>query len=145
MDRTEEIMQALLEIKQLLTGGSAPSVPSPRDRISANIEGLVTIGGATFYCDEPIARDWEPSLVLRQLTQNGHVGSEPSNAFDSGLPKRSPAGYPMHYPVGQYGPQLPGRVLFADSSFQSDSEVVAYQNARAARVARLGPFSPGQT
>lgn len=95
--------------------------------------GLVVIGGAALTVDEPIRADWEPPLVTVEMTRYGRVGYEPSNAFDSGLPKRSPAGYPMAYAVGQYGPQGPGRVMFSDVTHDDDAAVELFKRTRAER------------
>jgi hypothetical protein len=99
--------------------GGTMVVPGPN--------GLAIVDGVVLAIDEPIRADWKVSMEARVMLSQGRIGREPSNAYDSGLPKRSPAGYPMVYGIGAFGPQAPGRVSYDGQTFANDGEVESYK------------------
>jgi hypothetical protein len=104
--------------------------------------GLAIVDGVVLAIDEPIRADWKVSMEARAVCASGRIGAEPSNAYNSGLPKRSPAGYPMVYGVGAFGPQAPGRVRYGQDTFANDAEVEEYKQRVAARRPSTDRFSP---
>jgi len=120
--------------------------PDSTGRIAPGPNGLAIIDGLVFAIDEPIRADWKASMENRVFLAQGRIGFEPSNAFNSGLPKRSPAGYPMVYGIGQYGPQAPGRVVYDGQTHDDDAAVERYKAAVRVRDANQaaagGRFSP---
>lgn len=121
----------VLDKLDALTVGAPPSAPS--EFIVPGPNGLALVDGVVLAIDEPIRADYKVSMESRVICAQGRIGREPSNAFDSGLPKRSPAGYPMVYGVGMYGPVAPGRVAYDGSTFVNDAEVATYKEAVAKR------------
>ena len=121
---TKQIAQQLRALANDLDGttdtGPGLIYPGPN--------GLVIIGGWVFAIDEPIAGDWKPSFELvERAARYGRIGVDPSNAFDSGLPKRSPSGYPMVYPVGMFGPAAPGRIAYGSQTFKDEAELADHK------------------
>jgi len=118
------IAQQLRDIANQLEGGEAGN---PVGMIAPGPNGLAVIDGVVLAIDEPIRADWKVSMEARVVCSQGRIGAEPSNAYDSGLPKRSPAGYPMVYGIGAFGPAAPGRVKYDGATFANDAEVEAYK------------------
>jgi hypothetical protein len=141
-----ELKAALDEALVLLRGSGG--TPVVGEMVHPGPNGLAIVDGLAMAIDEPIRADWKASMEARVMLAQGRIGYEPSNAFNSGLPKRSPRGYPMVYGVGQYGPQPPGRVVYDGQTHDDDSAVEQYKAAVRVRdanvIAQGGRFSPGR-
>jgi hypothetical protein len=125
------IAQQLRALADQLEGGPGGGMVGP---------GIVAIGNAAINLAEPVNADWQPGLSAQQFSQQGSIVREPSNAPE-GMPRRSPAGYPLHYPGVRWDgfgvPIGPAQVMFDDVTFPDDNAVVAYKAASAVRVANL--------
>lgn len=146
MATLESIEAAVLEVRDLLQSGAGTTPPGSPALIYPGPNGLAIIQGWVFAIDEPIAADWKPSMeAVEKMARYGRIGADPSNAFDSGLPKRSSiTSTPMFYPVGQYGPTPPGRLMYGGSTFADEAELAEYKARVIAYPGTGGSFSPGR-
>lgn len=113
-------------------------VPSYNSVIPGRVgPGLVTMHGITFELREPIAADWVPPTIEGVLGGAASAGGQrklddPSNGWRVGMPLRSAAGYPIHYPVtrdanGRDVAAGHGMIYYAGQPFESDGAIAEFK------------------
>lgn len=129
-DKVAEVAAAV----QKVLAGSTPVENNEDWRNETGFPKVKTINGVTMMLLEPLNPKWRGSVASQIITGYGKVGVDPSNSPDPAVyPLRSPAGFPMIYPVipDQNGKpfvsnKMPPRVSFDGQTFENDAMVDDY-------------------
>jgi hypothetical protein len=96
----------------LVNAGQAPATPGEDWRMETGFPKIKVIDGASLMLYSPVNPLWKPSQSAWVFSQSGAHVNDPSDPVGA----RSPAGFPM----------ARGSVLYGDSAFANDADVMKY-------------------